>query len=326
MNKYLVGIRVEGAINAYGKTKFSFRNAIIELEFGTRKKGYFNCYITLNAKSSVQAAGLANEISAEFLDILSFITSSSLAGLNVFLILKDEKGKKERVVFRQLSRQETSDIYIREDAEIKAIDEIIKIADSQDGYDLSLRWLRFGYRARTRIEQYSYYWLGFERLLSETMIERDCPFCGEKLDPYPGIDWTKAYETFSKYEKDVDEDYFKKKILKARHRVFHGGRLDAKFYEVLAEISPKVQRVIENILNERYKPSIRLDLGTPNQPNRSNTNLAYYGFITKNPNESFALDYPDDKCIENFLREPLVKDVANNIELLTPLEDYCDKW
>ena len=328
-NRYLVGIRVEGAINAYNETKFSFRGTTIELEFGKRETGYFNCYITLEAKNSEQAAGLANETVAEFLDILSFITSSSLAGLEVFLILKDEKGKRQRIVFRQIvikKKDEDSDIYIREGAEVKAIEDILKIADSEKGYDLSLRWLRLGYRARTLIEQYSYYWLSFERILGETQIKKNCPFCGHELEPYPGVDWTKAQEIFSQYEETVDENYFKKKILKARHRVFHGGRLDAEFYKLLAEISPKVQRVTESMLDDRYKPSTRLNLGKPNMPHRPVNHLAYYSFTTNNPSDSFARDYPDDERVEHFSKEPSVKDEVNNIELLTPLEHYMENW
>lgn len=325
MSKYIVGIRVEGALNAYSQTKFSFRGITFELEFGTRESGYLNCYLGLEAENNLKAANLANESISEFLDVISFITSCSLAALEIFVILKDEKGSSQRVVFRQISREKTSDIYIREGAEVKAIEEVLNNAASQEGYDLSLRWLRYGYRARTFIEQYSYYWLAFERLLGETKIERTCPHCKEKLEPYSGVDWKNAQTIFSMYEPDVDGDYFKEKILKARHTVFHGGRLNAGFYVVLAEISPKVQKVVESMLVERYKPSTRLDLGTPNQPNRPNNNHAYYSFTTKTPNESFARDYPDDEWVESFSKKSLVRDDENNIELLT-FDDYYDKW
>lgn len=325
MNKYLIGIKVEGALNAYEQTSFQFRGVEITLKFGTRGEGYFNCYAVISRESNVKALNAAKEIVSEFFDVLAFVTSCSFAMLDIFLILKDESGKKERVAFRQISTEKTVPIYIRKDAEAKTIKDLLQLLEKNKDYNLSLHWLRLGYRARTYIEQYSYYWLAFERLLGETQITRNCPECGKIAASYSGVDWNRAREMFSKYESDVDKDYFKKKILKARHIVFHGGRLDAGFYELLAEICPKVQRVTEKILVETYTPSSRVGLKTPNQPHRTHNNNAYYGFTTKTPDQAFARDYPSDEVVEEFHKSALVKDGRNNIELLT-FDDYVNEW
>lgn len=324
MNKYLIGIRIEGALNAYQKTSFSFREAEIALEFGTMDEGYFNCFVTIQGENNVTALNIAKEIVSEFLDILAFITGCSFAMLEIFLILKDEHDRGKRVVFRQVSTIKTAPVYIRQN-EVETINDLLKASEANKKNNLSLHWLRLGYRARTLIEQYSYYWLAFERLMGESQIVRNCNSCGKISGTYPGVDWNNAQSIFFQYEIGLDSDYFKKKILKARHTVFHGGRPDSKFYELLAEISPKIQRVIESILEKMYSPVARIGLETPNQPHRPYNSSAYYAFETKDLGKVFALDYPSDVAIQQFQESGIAKEENENIELLN-FDDYMDKW
>ncbi|MDB5194717.1 MAG: hypothetical protein JWN50_731 [Parcubacteria group bacterium] len=324
-NKYLVGIRIEGALQAYEETVFEFRDSKIRLEFGNQSQGHFKAYVSVEAERAVVAMNRTNELIAEFLDMMSFATSCSLAALEFFLILKAEPGSVERMVLRQISENKTDDIYIRTDVEVAAITQMLNAAESNADYGLSLRWLRFGYRARTFVEQYTYYWLAFERLLGETQIERECPHCQKMLPSYPSVDWKKAQEIFSTYDSSVDKKYFTEKILKARHRIFHGAKLDAEFYGLLAEISPKVQNVVEMLLSEKHKPTSRIGLDRPNQPSRPNNNIGFYKFTTKSSSDDFAMDYPTDEWLSDFLLSNEATDTATGIELLS-FEEYSEKW
>jgi hypothetical protein len=314
MNKYKVGIKIEGAINVDGEyTEFSFRDCIIQLEFISGSEGIFNCYIIVEAENAAKASEKSNEIISEFLDILSFVTNCSLAALEIFVILKDEIVKIERTMFRQISKKMTRNIFIRQDYEVKTIKDILANNQKEKIYDLSLRWLRFGFRARTYIEMYTYYWLAFERLISETQIEKNCPFCGKKLKPYPAIDWDKAQKIFSQYDKQTDKNYFHNNILKARHKVFHGAALNSSFYRKLSEICPKVEGVVKGILSDKYGCKI-VDLGLPNKPDTPNNFLGHYSFRTSEPDEQFAMDYPDDEFMKKFQNESHVE--KDGVELL----------
>ncbi|MDE2213238.1 MAG: hypothetical protein KGJ34_01770, partial [Patescibacteria group bacterium] len=173
MARYLLGYRIEGSIRILnpGRRSLDFQFRGFDIKIPTTvdtDASHFECFLSsVEAKNLIKANDIGNEIISEFLDNASFVIKTSLFTIGMAVVLKDETDEAERVVFRKLYWEEDQNpLHIRENApESQTIRELLVKAEASDDYLLALRWLRYSYRARGYIEQFTYNWLALERLV-----------------------------------------------------------------------------------------------------------------------------------------------------------------
>ncbi len=302
MSKYLLGYRVDAALKAHSLKsgqpyRFTFKKHHIELAFSNEENPTsFRLFIDAEGNGFQDANTEANETASEFLDALSFIMKSSSFLMMLVVALKDESGKSKRSVFRYASKDSLPEPLYLQDDSAKAVQEILFKTEAEGNYDLSLRWLRYSYWARTWTEQFINQWLAFERLIGEKQIERECPNCHEKLPSYPSIDKDDAYALIQKYYPDMERKTFEE-VWKARQRMFHGGKVDTNFMKTLAQLSPKIGEVVEGELVNKYQPQKRLSIPHPRKVVKERGVEGFYEFTTENPAAPFAMDFPTDEQV-----------------------------
>jgi hypothetical protein len=284
----------------------------------------FICFIDVEGNGFQDANTTGNEIISEFLDALSFIMKSSLFLMEIAVALKDEKGSAKRVAYRNTTKDSLPNPLYLQDETADSVRKILSEIQIEGHYDLSLRWLRYSYRARTWTEKFVNEWLAFERLLGEKQIERKCPQCGKELPSYPSVDKKDAYNLLLKYHPKLDEKSFKT-IWKARQRMFHGGGLDTAFMKILAELSPKISTVVEGELVEKYKPNKKLSIERPNTVARESKRDGFYEFTAEDPKAIFAMNYPTDEQLLEFEKEDSVCS-KYGFELLSAEEKIKENW
>lgn len=329
MAKYLLGYRIEGALKAHslktGKPyRFNFKGHQIELLFPDKEKPIsFFCFIDAEGDGYIDANTQANEIVSEFLDSLSFVMKSSLFLMELVVALKDETGKSIRTAFRHTTKDSLPAPLYLQDSSAEAVQKMLTQMETETNYDLSLRWLRYSYRARTWTEQFANQWLAFERLIGEKQIERTCPKCGEKLPSYPSVDKNDAFALIRKYYPELEWKQFEK-IWKARQRMFHGGKMDTDFMKTLAEFSPKIGDVVERELVEKHQPTKKLWLEHPHKVARESNRQGFYEFTAEDPSAPFAMNYPTDEQLENFHEQDSV--YGDGFQLVSIDEKIQDRW
>lgn len=307
MNRYLIGYKVEGGLKSHiGDCDFTVEAANVRIHFPeSQDRGELEFFVTLTAINHKQAFEQGFEIVDRVLDSLSFIMKSSFYTWGVFVILKDEKGESERTVFRQTSEEIITGFYLKQDTK-EAAQKALSISQIEDKYWLALRWLRYGHRARTTIEQFTYYWLAFERSIGEKQIEKRCEKCGT-ISYHPGIDKNEAKELLTKYDSSINEEGFKT-IWKYRQKVFHGGeKLTLSLARELRTMSLIVGQAAEKLLEEKFQPSRRITVERPVYFLHRTSDNGYYKFTTSKPNESFAMDFPTNQQLLEFQQTHLVK-------------------
>ena len=300
-NEYLVGLSIKGQLKNDSQNSYNFmlRGKEIRLDINDDGAKYFKGFLTIEAQNWQEAFQFSSGILYELLDTISLMTGGSFKVMHPFLILKAESGNSKRIVFRQSSEEYEDPIQLRTKSEVDAIQKILNELSKLEEYDLSLRWIRYGNAAQALIEGFVFYWLSFERLLGETKIEKECPHCHNKLKPYSAVDWDGASKLFTSNCSGTDEKYFKDIILKMRHRIFHGGKVEGKTFGDLKEIFPKIKEVIEKITKNKYLGKEATILRS-RMSNEYHVNLMnFYSFPTLNPDEKFALDYPNDSYIKS---------------------------
>jgi len=300
-NKYLLGYPIEGSLNSHQpQPSFVYRDHLIKLHFPPHEEhqGEIIGFIEISAATHKEAHNIANEVISEFIDALSFVMKSSLFLSPPSVILRDEEGGSRRVAYRQISEDRISGLYITEKTK-KTVEKFLNVLEKEELPNLSLRWLRFGYRARTFPEQFIYYWLALERAVGETQIRKKCPKCGTSLPSYPSIEKIKLRQLCHKYNEEVDDGYFEK-IWKCRQKVFHGSRINAAFLHELLEVTPKIGRIVETFLSEKYQPEHKITVKFPVPKTKRHSVNGFYTFQTKNAQEHYAMDYPTDEQLRRF--------------------------
>ncbi len=331
MYKYLFGYRIEGALNAHATKddapyRFTFRKHDIALSFSDEEyPTSFICFINADGNSFQEANDVANEVVSEFLDVLSFIMKSSLFTIGLAVALKDESGKAKRVVFRNTTQNNfPSPLYLREDS-AKAVQEILAKTEVEGNYDLSLWWLRYSYRARTWIEQFSYQWLALERLIGEKQIERECQNCHEKLPSYPSIDKDDVCALMQAHDPSLDKKNFGE-IWKARQRTFHVGKIDTAFIRSLSKLSPRVSNAVEGELVKRYKPSKRIGVTRPNKVAKEGSREGFYEFTATDSSAPFAMNYPTYQQLLEFHKHGGVYSEDGSFQLISAEDKIEEGW
>lgn len=327
MAKYILGYRIEGSLKSHnpGRSSLDFKFRDFDIKIPTVQEtdsSHFVCYFgPIEAEAMVKANDLANEILSEFLDILSFVTKTSLFVMGICVGLKEGSGT-ERVVYRNRYWEEDQrPLSIREDAsETVTIKDLLTKAENNDGYDLSMRWLRYSYRARGYLDQFTYYWLALERLIGESQVNRPCEYCPGKTHTYPGIDKSAVHALLKKFNPEIDRAGFEK-IWKARNRIFHGNPVDTDFMIDLVRISPLVVKTVEGELVERLNPRARLDFGRPHPAVRLVSQDGFYKFRTTTPEAPFPFDFPTDVQLKEFKEEGTVVSSTYGFEWLISFQD-----
>lgn len=299
MNKYLVQQIIETGLSSnIGDWNFKFNETAVKFLFSTKKKGKLLVQMILKARNYKDAYAKAHDdILTIVLDVISFIMKSSLTVLEIDHVLKAEKGSSKRIIYSPIIIEEpfTLSLENKHKEEILGI-LITKHRNLKKQYWLSLRWLRFGYRARTVLERFTYYWLAFERMIGETQIDKKCPKCGYSIS-HPGISKATAKKLLNRYGIINEKDF--ENIWKLRQRVFHGGKkLDQQYLRSLFEATNTLGATIETALFEQIKPKIKETSEYPSTAIYREVIDNHYKFSTNFPELEFAPDYPRNTQIK----------------------------
>lgn len=302
MNKYLVQFTVETSLESHiGDCEFSFKNAVVKFLFSTKKDNRLKARVILEATNYKDAYTKAHdEILTNVVDIISFIMKSPLLILEMNHVLKAEKGK-ERIIYIEMLKKEWRHLFMRN----KYKQEIQRFLDNNknldEKYRLVLRWLRFGYHARTPLEKFIYYWLAIERIIGEKKISRKCPHCNKTIS-HLGIPKYEVRQLLNRYDEFTNNGDFGM-IWSLRQKVFHGGKTPVKDLLIqLSDTIPKLTSIIEKALLEKIKPKVCINVRQP-LPFKD---CAHYKFTTKYPESEFATDYPTEKEVKQDLLNPTV--------------------
>ncbi len=237
----------------------------------------------------------------------------------MFLVLKDQKNEIERVVLRQTINKDFLSLYIKE--ETKA--EVQNILDntSDDNKWKALRWLRYGHRAHTPFEQFTYYWLTFERLVGESDITITCQDCGAKRN-YRSLDKQKAFQEMQRHDHTITSKEFEE-FWKYRQKIFHGGQKPTlAFARELKPVAAKIGIIVENMLESDFHISRRVSV--PHAASKiTHHNFGYYKFNAEDPTVSFARNYPSQESLEAFREEHSIES-SDGYEVLNA-DEYI-KW
>ena len=117
MNEYLVGFKVESGLFSPQSRKYEKDGVKVELKLPTKDHtGIIEAIIELKAEDNLEAVNKGRIILDDLLDSTSLVMDSSLYGQEVFLILKNETGSEERVVFRSISKENVNGLYVTEES------------------------------------------------------------------------------------------------------------------------------------------------------------------------------------------------------------------
>jgi len=302
MNNYLVGYKVEGILNSHiDDVVFKVGTSEVKICFNdpNKHKGIIKAFVTVNANNHKEAFKEGFFALEETINYLSFIMKSSLYASNVFVILKDETGASQRMCYRQIVEERFRGLFLKEDSKNEA-QRLIDRFQKNSKYSLILRWLRYGYRARTLIERFHYYWLALERIVGESNIESRCPQCG-CIRTYRNVKKGDIKKRLLKYYQSLSNEEFKL-IWKHRQYLFHGGKKpDTEMINNLNNIIPKILETIEGELENGLEPNCRIAVTNPIGDRERYLRQAYFKFNTKNIGLPFAMDFPtDDQLIGYF--------------------------
>jgi hypothetical protein len=299
MEEYKVGFRVESGLNSHlPRTLFKLKDDVeCELKFPTDDHlGRIHAFIKLKGENNLDAVTKARQHLEELLDAVSLIMDSSLYAEEVFLVLKNEKGKKERFVLRSTVKEGISGLYIKEITK-DGIEALWKKQKSPE-VEIALRWLRLGNRSRSFHERFFYYWLALERFVGESQVTRQCEKCGHP-HIHPGIDKKKVKELMQT-ECNISDSNFDD-IWKIRHIIFHGRkRLNTELHDRIRLLIPFIFTTLGNAISKKMGIQHKLCLEKPSYFMTRENKFMYLKFQTLNPNDEFATDYPTDEQVKEF--------------------------
>jgi len=292
MNKYLFIYDVETSLKSLEEERvFKKGDVIATLKFSEDiHESKCEAHVVVNGTTSISAWDKAANQLSEILDSVSYVTKSSTFITKLKTILKSNKGKKNRVVFRQTHKITREGMCIN-DQSYASINDVLKAGDSL----YPLHWLRYAYRARTVSERFIFLWLSLERYIGEEEITRKCENCGYAYS-YNSISKSSVRRILIEHGYTIGEF---NKLWKSRQQVFHGAtRLDISFITTLKMQSDKLDRVLEGLLDEQIKPSHKIKIQIPMASEMMANDKGFYKFETSNINAEFAMDFPDDALID----------------------------
>lgn len=313
-NDYLLGYAVETSLLSRARENiFNYKGYAFKFEFPAEKhQGKVLCFVEACGASHLKAHDKVIELLHELLDALAFMTKSSFRAVYPAVILKNETGLEDRVVFRKFAREEMLSLYMTDNIKNAAQDFLTQLQQAPDA-ELALHWVRYSYRVDSYIDQFFYNWRAFECLLGTTQILRRCENCAELINScphceesipssYPGIDKGVAKTTLMHHDSSITDAEFNQ-IWKMRQRIFHGGQIDNAALAQLITVSPKIGTVVEKMVDRKYQIATRTDASRPGIIRQSIETQSLYKFKTKSPQAKFATDYPTDEQLIDFQNE-----------------------
>lgn len=300
MKKYLIGFRIEGSLRSHlPKTRFTIDNVKCELLFPRGEhQGRIQAQLKISATTNKEAEELARPILDNVIDVISLITDSSLYLEEVYLILRNDKGSQERIVFRSIAQTRYNGRFITNKTAVDIQHTLDKELDRK--VKTALRWLRLGHRSRSYHEQFIYYWLAIERIVGEITITRSCENCGHPHN-YPGIDKAKIKELIEQSTQINDRDFGK--LWELRKEVFHGRSPISRFLHektmnaIQQYLFPSLTKILKDQLNVSGGA---LQVSRPIYFMKKDNRFQYLKFQTLHPQDEYARDFPTDEQIEQF--------------------------